>query len=346
MAAAFPGQYNTFIPNMDATNNMVVDFSRNPKKFALPKWAQYTPVKKNLFYYLLMTVEMAGRVLNADGADLYWPDNADRPSGAGNTESFEFIPSKTKRYNSGFQIGDLTAEQADWQILAQHARIHAQRMMTFRSLRAVTNAVTAGNYAAANTAAVSAISGVTGKHDLSTTARKDIKRSLDYAADVIRKATLGAVMPEDLIFVCSPGYARKISVSQEIVDHIKGSPAAKEELTTGLGPNSQYGLPSQLYSYNIVVEDTVRVTSRKGAPKVADYILPDATPFMCSRPGGLEGIEGAPSFSTHTIFLKEEMTVEEKHDTDNRNHKGSITDDFASVVTAPISGFLFTAAVN
>ena len=96
---------------------------------------------------------------------------------------------------------------------------------------------------------------------------------------------------------------------------------------------------------SVVVEDAVKVTSRKGATKASSYVLAAETPFMCARPGGLDGVEGSPSFATHSVFLKEEMTVESKHDRDNRRHLGSITDDFAAVVTAPISGFLFTDAV-
>ena len=56
-------------------------------------------------------------------------------------------------------------------------------------------------------------------------------------------------------------------------------------------------------------------------------------------------MEGSPSFSTFTVFLKEEMTVESKHDRDNRRHLGRVVNDFAAKTVAPITGFLFTAAV-
>lgn len=346
MAAAFPSQYNTFLPSTEATKHLVVDYSRNPNDFALPQYVQYVPVKKNVGRYIEMTVEMAGRILQTDGADMLWADGADAPAGNANLESFEFKPYLTQRFASAFNIGELAAEQAEWDILAQHARIHAQRMMTLRTQKVVTLLQTSGNWPSAHTSAVSSISGVTGKHDVSTTARKDIKRSLDYGADVIRKATLGAVKPSELVYVVSPGYARKISVSQEIVDHIKGSPAAEEEIKKGLGPNSQYGLPSTLYGYPVRVEDAVKVTSRKGATKATSYIMSDGSPVLVSRVGGLEGVEGSPSFSTVTLFLKEEMTVESKHDRDNRKHTGRVVDDFDEVLTSAISGFLFTSAVD
>ena len=346
MAAGYPSGTNTFIPSTEATNNLVVDFSRNPSKFALPKWIQYVPVEKNVGRYIEMTVEMAGRVLSTDGSELRWPDGTTAPSGSGNTESFEFKPYSTVRHALPFWLGELAVEQAAWDVLAQHARITAQRAMTNRSLQAITAAVTSGNYLAAHTSAVSSITGVTGAWDVSTTSRKDIKRSFDHAAETIQKATLGAVDPSDMMVVMSPGCARKLSVSQEIVDHVKGSPAAERELKEGLGPNTRYGLPARLYGYEIVIEDTVRVSTRKGATTTKSFALADATPFMTSRVGELEGVEGSPSFSTWSLFLKEEMTVESKHDRDNRRHEGRVVDDFDVINSSQLSGFLFTSAVS
>lgn len=347
MTAAFPGQYNTFIPNMAASGGLEVDFSRNVKDFALPKYCQYVTTQKNIGRYLEMTVEQAGRLLNVDGADVEWPDGTISPKGVGNTESFEFKGFTTKRRNFPFLLGELAVEQAEFDVLAKHARYAAQRAMTYRTLNVITALETSGNWDSAHTSAVSSISGVTGKHDVSTTARMDIKRSLDHAADQIRKSTLGAVKNEDLIFLISPGYARKISVCQEIVDYIKQSTVAKEYIQGKLGPNAQYGLPPVLYGYNVVVEDAVRVSTRKGAASTTkSYVKADASPVLLSRPGGLEGVEGAPSFSTVTLFFKEEMTVESKHDRDERMHLGRVVEDYATVVTAPISGYLFTAAVD
>jgi len=346
MPTSTPGQYTTYIPDTAATGNLVTDFSRNPDSFALPEYCQYVPVEKNEGRYVEMTVEMAGRILDTNGGDFYWPDEGEAPTGYGNLETFQFKSYVSRRYAFPFRMGELAAEQATWDVLAHHARYASQRCMTWRTQQAVTTATTSGNYPSGHTSAVSSISGVDGKWDVSTTARKDIKASFDYAAEIVLKATLSAVKPEDLMIVMSPGCARKIAASQEIVDHIKGSPAAEKELTKTLSRANRFGLPENLYGYKVVIEDAVKVTSRKGATKATSYVLPDATPFMCSRVGGLEGIEGAPSFSTLTAFLKEEMSVESKHDRDNRRHLGRVVDDFSVVGTAFISGFLFTAAVD
>ena len=96
----------------------------------------------------------------------------------------------------------------------------------------------------------------------------------------------------------------------------------------------------------VIVEKTVKTTNAKGATTSASFVLGDATPFLCSRPGGLQGTGGAPSFSTCTIFSKEELTVESKRDEDNRRAVGRVVDDYGVVMTAPASGFLFTQAVS
>lgn len=346
MSSTVAGQNSTYIPDHAASQNLVTDFSRNPKSFALAEWAQYVPVTKTEGRYLSMTVEMAGRILNSNLADFLWPDEAEAPTGYGNLEYFEWLSYVAKRYAFPFRIGQLAADQASWDVLAQHGRHAAQRCMTARTQAAVTLMTTAGTWPTGHTSTVSSISGVTGKWDVSTTARKDIKRSLDYAAETVLKATLGAVNQEDLMLVVSPGCARKMATSQEIVDHIKGSPSAEKELTETLSTANRFGLPKKLYGYNVVIENAVKVTSRKGATRATSFVLADSTPFMCSRPGGLEGVEGSPSFSTCTVFLQEEMTVEQKFDSDNRRHMGRVVDTYAVTATAPIAGYLFTSAVD
>lgn len=341
-----PSGTNTFVPSPEATNNMIVDFSRNPKKFALPEYVQYVPVKKNVGVYYEMTVEMAGRVMSDDLNELSWPDGADAPSQIGNLEEFDVKQYRTKRIAPGFRVGELAADQADWDLLAQHARIHAQRCMTARTVKTMKLLTNTASYPSSNTIGVSSIPGVSGTWDAATTGNMNIKRSIDYACDVIQKATLASVEPEDLVLVIGPDVARALTVTQEFRDHIKQSPYAKQTLEGELGPKNNFGLPPTLYGTKIVVEKTVRVTSRKGATKATTYVLGNDRALLLSRPAGLEGIEGAPSFSTATLFLKEEMSVEAKHDRDNRRHVGRVVDDFDPVITAGVAGFCFTAPLS
>ena len=326
---------------------MIVDFSRNPQSFQVNNYVQIVPVTKDVGYYTSMTVEEAGRILNTDLSDHMWADGEDAPDDRGQTESFQFLAYATKRVFFGFRLGQKSAVQSSWEILAQHGRIKAQQAMTGRTQLAITTLTNTANFPAANTADVTAISGASGRWDVSTTARQDIKRSINYGLDTIRLATLAGVQMEDFRLVMSPGCARKISQTQEIADMVKGSPDAREYITKGLGPLAQYGLPASLYGVPVVVEDAVKTTSRKGATKATQYVLGDTTPILISRPGGLmapSDTATAPRFATICCFMYEEMTVESKYDADNRVNKGRIVEDYAMAITAGLAGFLFTNA--
>lgn len=348
--AVFPGQSNAYVPEL--TDKLVVDFSRNIKKFPLNQYVQIVPTDKQTGYYLEITREEAGRLTNSDLRNFLWPDGHDSPAHHNEMESFNFKPYRTKRYNFGFRAGYLATQQAQWNLRAHNAGIKAEQAMRGRTQMVITKAVTSGSYDASHVSAVAggSIPGTSGKWDESTTARKDIKRSLDYAVEKIITDTLNGVDQEDLILVVSMGCARKISLAQEIVDMLKHSPHALAEVRGELpNRNVMFGLPSKLYGLTVVVENTVKTTTRKGASTVTKSpILADTTPFICSRVGGLasERADGSPSFSTHSLFMKEEMTVEEFDDPENRRVKNRVVEDYEAQVTAPVAGFLFTGAVN
>lgn len=349
MPATFPGGQNTFVPNHAASGKLVVDFSRNPKKFDVNKYVQIVPVKQTIGYYLLMTIEEAGRIINTNLSDFAWPDGNDAPSGTDGTESFNWQPFRCERFNYAARLGDMAVGQADWDILEQLAAKKAQQAMTGRTQKVLTALTTAGNYDATHTSDVASITGNTGNWAASTTARQDIKRSLNTAAETILLDTLSGVDVDDLILVMNPNCAKQVALSQEIVDHIKGSPDALAQIRGELpGRNAIFGLPERLYGFNVVVERAAKVTSKKGAAKATTFVLDKAKPFMCARPGGLIGMAGAPSFSTCTVFVYEqdELTMETLDDRINRRKLVRVTDNFNAVLTAPVSGFLFTLAVS
>ena len=342
MTAVYPSYANVFVQDHEASNKLVIDFARNIRDFPVNQYAQVVPVKKTSGLYLVMTVEEAGRILDSTLANFVWYDGDPWPEPDSGTESFQWLAFNCKRFSPGFKMGNLTVEQATWDILAQHASIKARQAMTARTQLAVTALTTAGNYDAAHTADVTAISGITGKWDVSTTARQDIRKSLTYAIKKIRDATLSAVKTEDMRLVISDDLAGAMGCTQEIVDMVKQSPDAIEYIRGALGPNSAFNLPPKIYGVELVVEDTRKVTSKKGANRAVSTIFPTTSAALCSRPGGLTGLEGGPNFSTCQIFAQEEMVAEKMDDRNNRRVMGRVTDNVDAKLAAPASGFLFT----
>jgi hypothetical protein len=335
---------NGYIPSFEASGKLVVGYSRNPKDFAINKWTTLTKVTKGTGYYLRITPENAARILDTTLANYVWPDGNDAPTGVWNMESFEFEPFLTKRYSYSFRVGYKAVEQAAWRILAVEAAFHAQQAMTAREVVAITKATTSGNWPASQVKTATTLGG--GFWDTGTATSPVLKKGLNAGAFVINKGTLGIVRPKDLVLVISPETADKFGRTQEVHTYLKESPYALAQVRgDDAGQNGIWGLPDQLYGYNIVVDDTVYITSQKnvgGLAAAPAYAMPSNSALLLGRPGGLMGVEGSPSFSTVHVFSYEEMTVESKDDPDNRRHQGRVTDDFGVEIVSPVSGLLVT----
>lgn len=351
MVATYTGPQTTYVPNFEASGRLTSNFSRNPKSFALNSYIQLQPVKQMTGYHRKRTVEEAGRVIDTSLSNFIWPDNADMPRGVSH-ESDQYIQYLCKRYAYREQLGDQATGQAEYDVFAEYEAQLAQQAMTARTVKVLTALNTSGNYPSANTSAVfgGTITDTTGKWDASTTARQDIKRSLTHAAEVILDATLAGVELNDLVLVISTSMARKIAISQEIVDHIKGSPEALAQVRGELpGNNAIYGLPDKLYGFPVVIEKTRYVTSRKGATRAVSQAMSATSAIMVSRPGGLVGVAGAPTFSTAVLFVYDkdggDLQVVREHDSWNKYTKLAVIDNNDVAIVAGEAGFLFTSAV-
>jgi hypothetical protein len=352
----FPAGNNTFVPP-DISGRLRIGFSRDVKKFHLPKYVQYVETPATIAYYLKLTAQEAARVINIQ--DFQWPDGQPDRANDDGTESFNFIPFTTQRNSYKFRLGDKAVKQAVWPIVEQNAQNKAAQCMTARTVRMLTAATTASTWQAAtnsdNTANLStdhtgtAVNLVGGLLDQGTSTTPYVKNALGAIADLINQDTLGVVDsdPEKFFAIMNPQTARQLAASPEIHEYIKGSYWAREEIEKGTSPNGKYGLPSSLYGYRIIVENCVVTTSRKGATLTRGYAMPAQTILVCSRVGELEGTYAAPSFSTLTMFWwQDEMTVEAKRDEWDRLTYGRVVEDTYEAVTCTASGYLLTSAVS
>lgn len=343
----FPGGQNTWVISHEAGNKLVIDYSRNPKKFALNQYIQIQPVDKIKGLYLQMTVEERGRVMSTNAAEYDFDDGSDAPSGTDGTESFQWLDFVAKRKAYAFRVGDMTADQASWDIIAQLADVMAQKAMTVRTQLAYNQLTTSGNYLSGHTSAAASISGASGNWAQSTTARSDIKRCLFTGFEKMLDDTLGVIEPEDCVLVMGSATAAAISESQEIIDNVKQSRDAWPMLQAALPNGTQlYNIPSNLYGFKVVIDKTRKTTSLKGASAATrSQIFAQSNAFLVARPGGLVGTAGAPSFGflQQFTYKKYDMVVQTKYDDDNLRTNGRVLDCTACVAVAPGSGFWFSS---
>jgi hypothetical protein len=75
-------------------------------------------------------------------------------------------------------------------------------------------------------------------------------------------------------------------------------------------------------------------------------VLPTGTALLAARPGALLGVADAPNFSTCALFAFREMEVRTKNDIDNERTLGRVVEILDCQLTAPSSGFLFSACIS
>lgn len=330
------GGLNTYIPSTNAlaTGALQVEFTRAVNTFPITKYAQIVPVNQMTGYYLRLNSDDNVRV--TDTNEFAWPLGNDRP--VGKTNEHDFVSFVCARYAYPFYIPNETVKQAAWDVVAQHARAKAQLAMTARSMRTATALTTSstfnavGNYYATGTA----ISGGA----WTTSSTNIIQKGIQTALQRISLATGGAVRGEtDVMMVISPTVANLLSQTSEVRDYVKNYPAALPFLQ-GADTFAKYGLPPNLFGVQVVVDDSVKVTTKKGAASTTRSFVYGNSAVFVSRPGGLVGVEGSTSFATCQIFAFEDMTVENWDDPKDRRIEGRVIDNSTSEVVAPVSGVL------
>ena len=336
MAEVAPGSANTYVPTFsEATGLVQVEFSRNPASFAVNQYSKLVPVSKDTGYYLKIDEEEQARVVSTN--DWVWQDGNDAPEGI--QQDHEFTAFRTERHAPTFMLGQKAAGNADFEVVAAHARMAASKCMRLRSHRAATVLTTSGNWGSGSTATATATGG--GKWSAATDSNNYIQKSFNGVVEAILANTNEAVTAKDITCIISDVSAHVITESSEYRSYFQGSPFAAN-FVRGAGEFDEFLLLSTFFGVGgIIVDPTSRVTNRKGATKARSRIFDDDAVFV-SRVGGQMGAEGVPDFSTLSIFAYEDMTVETEDDTWNRRVRGRVVDDSAVVLTAPLSGYLLT----
>jgi len=340
------GGNSPYIPSTNdlASGALQVEFTRSVNTFPITRYATLVPVTKMSGYYLRQDVTDNVRV--TDQKEFLWPLGNDRPTGKQN--AFDFIQYTTKRYAFPFYIPQESANQAAWDTVAQHARSKAQLAMTRRSMEAATALATTANwgnnYVSAPNVTAQGWTSVSGLWSAATPDNNYIQKTIQQVMQLVGYSSGGAVSPNQLIMVISPKIAQIVAQSREVREYVKFM-AQSVSFLQGSDTFSRWGLPPTLFGLaDVVVDDSVKATSKKGATDAFSYVLGDGAYFV-SRPGGLVGTEGANSFSTLQIFTYEDMTVEQFNDPMNRRIEGRVIDNSVAQIVAPVAGYSITSVI-
>lgn len=350
MSQASPSGTNTYIPAHDATDGMIVGYSRNPKGFAINRYSALKPVKRTAGKYLFLDPSENARVRDKTGADSVWADGADSPSGARNAIRFEFQNYSTVRHRESVMTGRKALEQADWSIEDANARMLAQRNMTLRTRKAL-NLLATSNWGS-NTAAASDILG-SGKHmGNGDETSPNIKKVIQSVGIAIHKATYGAVRPGDLKMVANPTAATLMSQSAEIQKAMIQSPFALDQIKGEPNVNEQWGLPRRLYGMPLEIEDCVYEGAAKYAADAPAFALDTAAIYFVAQPNDKQVVAEdspeddryAPVLNTLIGFFYEEFTVEGWDEPKHRRVEATVTSDYDFRLSSALTGFALTAA--
>lgn len=362
---SFPSATNVFPLSWDESGRITVGFSRNPKTFKYNRYVSYGFTKKNRGLYLKWNNQAQARMLNANA--YLWAYGQDRPVPA-NPEGFTWLPYALERRDYAYGHDLDTIDMADFKLMQVDREGHAQLAATCRAKRIIDTLTTTASWGTAvdpdltqnhtNTATVAA----GGKFDVGTSTNPYFMAGIDYAMDQITLDTNGKLgaSPGRMVIVMNPTDARRIAKSAEMKDFLKGSPYALPSITGSIFEQNLYGLPPIFQGAEVVVDDTVRVSSEVGAAALTrEYLWPSGTIGVFFKPDQLDGAYGEKPFSTMTVFYRAagessqsidstgiDLTVTEFQDTRNRRWEGHVTEETDEILTAPAAGWLFTSATN
>ncbi len=347
---AYTSGNNTYLPQFspEASNALIVSYSRDPKRFGVNRYTQVVKVETQTGKYIRLNPYDASRVLDTTGAasDIIWQDGADRPINS--DQSFSYPLYLTTRKSLGFHIGDLAQQQAAWDVLAAKSQTAASRMMTYvtvSALQAISNATNASTSSAGGTQlptdnAIDLGGGYWNAGTNTSASSAYFRLGVTNVLSQIMQNTNSVVDPSEIFMIVNPKTARLLAASVETIDTVKQSPFA-----LGFLENDKtfpaWGLPQNLFGLGgIIVESAVYTTTNPNSSGTGtpSFVMPDNYAYFVSRPGAIEGQMG--SYSTVQGFFKEELVVESWDDPINRRQVGSITSDFCHLVAAPASGYV------
>ena len=344
-----------FIPK---ATNQAIALIRQPGQFALMQYVQLVRAPAPVVVYAFLDPDQPIRMVSS--AEFDWPYGQNRPKPTGNLANFKYVEVRVERKWYGYNLARETVENADgFNPEAFHNAIMISIAMTELTQRFVTLYENPSNWGA-NTADANTLNGGAGTWDAASNDPNSasflaIKKSLQKAARNVVLSSNGMIRWKDLIVVLTPDSAEAISQTAEYHTYLEKSMFAQKQLA-GDEPNlnGEWGIGTRLYGLHVVVEDAAIVNTRPdsaGDVAVVDtnkiFIRDKTKALLCSRPGGLDGNYGSPSFSTLQRYVnKYEMSVEVRQQEWDRNYESGVVDESKEVLAVPQGGYLITNCLS
>ena len=354
MAYVRASGFNAFLP---AATGQIISWIRDPAKYKLNQYTQLVRSEQPVGVYYRFNADDSVRVVTDE--EHSWADGDSRRIKLSNAEGqrFDTTEFQCKRRNYGTKIGWQALESGkrdQLNLLLANTKVVQNELMVNRTQRVIGLLENAANWPATNVGTATALGG--GFWSAGSDTAPFVKKTLLSVATTIHLATNGMAADLDneedvgLNLVLSPAAATTISESPEIHSYLGRSPFALQQIVGGKrGQNAIWGLPEYLYGFKVVVENAVRVNTRANADGTEDttggrvWVKPQNTALVVSRPGGLEGQAGAPSFSTVQIYYhNKELTVETFDDAEDELTRVYAQENVTEVLAAPRAGFLVT----
>lgn len=363
-------QYNGFLPQ---ATGQVISFIRTPESFGLNGYVQYVPTKVPIGAYYLMGRDLPARIpanagTPAGGSTDFsaWADGSSRKEmGRFNKALFQIKQFVVARRNKATELGWMTRDAADEggaKLISYYASALAQQMMTERTNLVLNLLLTSSNWPTNHSQSVTSLNGNKGTWDVASDDPMSpnynaIMQTINNAVKQIVLDTNGQVTEKDLVLVIDPPTAIKMRAAPELTNYIRENPVAYETVYGSKENwNRRWGLPPMIYGVKLIIEDAAVVDQMDNSTATEatgnrNFLMPRiaSTPsaLLVSRPGGLDGNFGAPSYSTVQIYHYDGLLkVEAYDDPEDELTRIHVSESIATVLPAGWAGMLITGVTN
>jgi hypothetical protein len=352
MAFAYPGPTNVYIPTVELSGNLNINFTRNQKDFPVNKLIKLIPVTKEAGFYRYFNPNDEARVSGPISSGIVqqnvWAPGNMRPINGGHTRSFENRAYATLRRSFDQTLELRSTQQADFDLLRMTTDGLGRDAMTDRAIEAAALVTASASYPSTHVDTATNFGG--GFWSAGTAANPYIKKTMFNLANKIFLDSAGNVKQDNLVLVMNPNTARQVATSQEVHTIFTNTAGLTDKLLTmqgAVGPKDAiyYGVPENLYGSRVVIEDTTYVPYNRGSSsEVQAYVFPDNTAAMISVEKEFVGSEAAMTYSTFSMFVysPDDFKIETFTDQKNRLMQILLTDNRQVLATAGVTGGLIT----